>query len=109
MNRAKEKAFTFHICDSIISFRTIQVRLQEGGATMKKDQYVVKQGDHWAVKGANNSRATAITRTQREAMAKGRQIAMNQHSELRVQGRDGKFRICNSYGEDSCPPKDKNL
>lgn len=37
------------------------------------------------------------------------EIARNKHSELRIQGRDGKFRTCNSYGNDPCPPKDKDL
>lgn len=75
---------------------------------MKKDQFVVPYGNDWAVRGANNSRVTRITSTQREAMGIARNIAQNQGSEMRVQGRDGKFRTCNSYGNDPCPPKDKN-
>ena len=35
-------------------------------------------------------------------------IAKNQHSELRVQGKNDKFRMYNSYGNDSCLLKDKN-
>lgn len=76
---------------------------------MGKNQYVVRHGDAWAVKGENNSRATAITSTQRAAISIARQIAKNQRSEMRVQNRSGQFRTCNSYGNDSCPPKDKNL
>lgn len=75
---------------------------------MNKNQYVVKHGDEWAVKGANNSRATRVVSTQKEAEEIAREIAINQHSEMRVQGIDGRFRTCNSYGNDSCPPKDKN-
>jgi len=75
---------------------------------MGKDQFVVRNGNNWAVKGAGNSRATKIVSTQAEAKSIAREIARNQHSEMRVQGRDGKFRTCNSYGADSCPPKDKN-
>ena len=71
---------------------------------MGKDQFVVRRGDKWAVMGANNERATRITDTQKAA----RNIAISQQSEMRVQDRNGKWRICNSYGNDSCPPKDKN-
>ncbi len=74
---------------------------------MRKNQYVVKYGDEWAVKGANNSRVTKVTSTQGEAIRIARDIARNQHSEMRVQGNDGKFRVCNSYGNDPCPPKCK--
>ena len=76
---------------------------------MNKDQYVVRHGSDWAVRGANNSKLTRIVSTQSEAISIAREIAQNQHSEMRVQGRDGRFRTCNSYGNDSCPPKDKNL
>lgn len=75
---------------------------------MGKDQFVVKRGDSWAVVGANNSRATRVTETQSEAISIARSIAQNQQSEMRVQNREGKFRKCNSYGNDTCPPKDKN-
>jgi hypothetical protein len=75
---------------------------------MGKNQFVVRHGSDWAVKGANNSRATRVVSTQSEAMSIARSIAINQHSEMRVQGRDGKFRTCNSYGNDPCPPKDLN-
>ncbi len=75
---------------------------------MGKNQFVVKHGNNWAVRGANNSRVTVVVPTQREAMEKARKIAINQHSEMRVQGRDGRFRTCNSYGKDPYPPKDKN-
>lgn len=73
-----------------------------------KNQYVTVRGDEWAVIGEGNSRATAITRTQSEAIEIARQIAINQQSELRIQNRYGKFRKCNSYGNDPCPPVDKN-
>lgn len=75
---------------------------------MKKDQYVVKRGEKWAVVGANNERATRITDTQREAIEIARRIAINQQSEMIVQGRNGKWHRCNSYGNDFCPPKDIN-
>ena len=75
---------------------------------MKKNQYVVKHGDGWAVKGENNSRYTKITQTQKEAKTIAVEIAKNHQSDVRVQDRNGKFHTCNSYGNDPCPPKDKN-
>ncbi len=76
---------------------------------MKKNQFVVKRGADWAVIGEGNSRATKLVDTQKQAIQIASEIARNQHSEMRVQGRDGKFRTCNSYGNEPCPPKDKNL
>lgn len=75
---------------------------------MGKNQFVVRHGEQWAVKGANNKRATAITSTQNEAIKIATGIARNQQSELRVQDAQGKFKMCNSYGNDNCPPRDKN-
>ena len=75
---------------------------------MGKNQYVVRHGENWAVKGSINIKATKIVSTQKEAINIARQIARNQHSEMRVQNKQGQFKVCNSYGIDNCPPKDKN-
>ncbi|HCL6184541.1 MULTISPECIES: DUF2188 domain-containing protein [Proteus] len=72
-----------------------------------KNQHVVKHPDGWAVKGAGNSNATKVTRTQQEAIDVAEQIAKNQQSDTKVHGRDGKIRAGNSYGNDPHPPKDK--
>ncbi|MBR2677607.1 MAG: DUF2188 domain-containing protein [Solobacterium sp.] len=74
---------------------------------MGKNQWVTKHTDGWAVKGEGNSRATAVTNTQKEAIKIAKDIAANQHSEVIVQGRDGKIRSKDSYGNDPNPPKDK--
>ena len=70
-----------------------------------KNQYVVKNGDNWGVRGEGNERLTKSFDTQREAIDHGREIARNQGSELRIQGRDSKFREAWSYGNDPFPPK----
>ncbi|MFN0213163.1 MAG: DUF2188 domain-containing protein [Saprospiraceae bacterium] len=70
-----------------------------------KNQFVVRHSDDWAVKGAGNSKATKVFDTQREAIDYARQIARNQESELRIQGRDTKFREGDSYGNDPYPPE----
>lgn len=72
-----------------------------------KNQHVVPHSDGWAVKGAGNSKATKVTPTQAEAIQVAQNIARNQHSDTKIHGENGRIRAGNSYGNDSCPPKDK--
>ena len=72
-----------------------------------KDQHVVSHKDGWAVKGAGNSKATKVTKTQKEAIAAAESIARNQKSDTKIHGENGKIRAGNSYGNDPHPPKDK--
>lgn len=71
----------------------------------KKNQYVVRNGDGWGLRGEGNSRLTGSYETQAQAIERGRTIARNNGAELRIQGRDGKFREGWSYGNDPFPPK----
>lgn len=71
----------------------------------KKNQYVVRSGEAWGVRGEGNARLTARFDTQAEAIGRGREIARNNTAELRIQGRDGRFREAWSYGNDPFPPK----
>ena len=73
---------------------------------MGKNQWVSPRGEQWAVHGEGNSRDTALFDTQRQAIDHARSIAINQRSELIVQGRNGKIRSKDSYGIDLCPPRD---
>jgi len=70
-----------------------------------KNQYVVRNGNGWGVRGEGNNRLTGAYNTQAEAIARGREIARNQGSELRIQGTDARFREAWSYGNDPYPPK----
>lgn len=72
---------------------------------MGKNQHVVPHNGKWAVKGEGNSKVTAVTRTQQEAIDIARDIARNQQSELRIHGANGQIRACDSYGNDPYPPK----
>jgi hypothetical protein len=72
---------------------------------MGKNQYVVRNGSKWGVRGEGNDKLTKIFNTQKDAIDYGRTIAINQGSELRIQGKDAKFRDSNSYGSDPFPPK----
>ena len=71
----------------------------------KKGQHVVPGISGWSVKKAGSSRATSVHATQAEAIAAATQIARNQKTELYIQGRDGRIRERNSYGNDPHPPK----
>ncbi len=73
---------------------------------MNKNQHVTKRPDgNWQILGAGNSKATAITKTQYEAIERAREIAINQKSEVVIHGKDGKIRDKNSYGKDPFPPR----
>ena len=73
---------------------------------MSKNQWVVPHDRGWAVRGEGNSRNTAIFTTQAAAVARAKEIAIRQRSEMIVQGRDGKIRSRDSYGNDPFPPRD---
>lgn len=74
-------------------------------ATSGRKQHVVPRDSGWAVRGAGNSRDTVRTQTQKEAIERAREIAINQKSEVVIHGADGKIREKNSYGNDPYPPK----
>jgi len=73
----------------------------------KKNQWVTIHPKGWAIKGEGNKRATKVTKTQKEAIDIAREIAKTQKSELIIQNTEGKIRSKESYGNDPCPPKDK--
>ena len=72
-----------------------------------KNQWVVpiNGGDQWGVRGEGNDRLTSIHGTQQQAIDRARGIAINQQSEMLIQGRNGQIRERNSYGHDPFPPK----
>lgn len=70
-----------------------------------RNQHVTPHQGRWAVKGEGASRATVVVDTQAQAIAQGRQIARNQHTELLIHNRAGQIRARDSHGRDPCPPK----
>lgn len=73
---------------------------------MKKNQHVTPHKDGgWQVKGAGNSRATKVTKTQYNAINIAREIAKNKESELVIHNKKGVIRQKNSYGNDPFPPR----
>lgn len=73
----------------------------------KKNQHVVPHGKDWAVKGAGNDKYTSFHDSQKDAINKAREIAINQKSEVVIHNKQGQIRDKDSYGNDPCPPKDK--
>ncbi len=71
-----------------------------------KDQFVIPHPDGWAVQGAGNQKATKVHDTQEQAIKHAESIAKREHSDTKIQGRDGKIRAGNSYGNDPHPPRD---
>lgn len=65
-----------------------------------KSRYVVRHGDEWASIRDGASRVSKVFRTQGKAIDYSRHLARKEGVELRIQGRDGKFRQCDSYGHD---------
>ena len=72
---------------------------------MAKNQHIVPHSEGWGVKGEGNSKVTRVFETQRDAIAYGRQQAINQSSELLIHGQNGQIRERNSYGNDPHPPR----
>lgn len=73
---------------------------------MGKNQHVTPKGNLWQVIGAGNSKPTKLFDTQKEAISYGREIAINQGSELVIHNKHGQIRDKDSYGNDDCPPED---
>lgn len=76
---------------------------------MGKAQYVVSHGKLWGVKTEGNKNCSYVFKRKCDAVAIATKRAKETHSELRIQNRDVRFGACNSYGNDPCPPKDKNI
>ena len=73
---------------------------------MSKNQHITKhRNGGWQVIGAGNSRATAIKKTQKEAIKIAKKIATNKNAEVVIHGKNGKIRAKHSYGSDPFPPK----
>lgn len=63
--------------------------------------------DNWKVQRPGTERASGIFDTKKEAVQKAQEIAKNNGLETKIHNMDGKIAGGNSYGNDTCPPKDK--
>jgi hypothetical protein len=74
---------------------------------MAKNIHVTHRANNtWAVIGENDLRASSLHPTQAEAIRDARSIAMHNHSELIIHGRDNLIRDKDSFGNDPFPPRD---
>lgn len=73
----------------------------------KPRQHVVPHGDGWAVRREHAERVTEIFPTQGAAIERGREIAINQRTELVIHRPNGEIRDSDSYGSDPNPPTDE--
>lgn len=76
----------------------------------KADRFVVKHENGWAVKKPHASRASGVFDTQAEAERSAKRIVGERGGgEVRIQGRDGKWRDSDTVppGNDPHPPTDR--
>ncbi|MBI4922899.1 MAG: DUF2188 domain-containing protein [Devosia nanyangense] len=62
-----------------------------------KSQHVIPGGGKWRVVRSGATRASGTFETQEEAIARARELARSEHSELYVHGSDGRIRERSSY------------
>lgn len=86
----------------------VEFRLDRRSIISRKPSVrVTPKGDQWQVKTDGAQKAAKVTDTQKQAIDVGKQIAKNKGTELIIQGKGGKIRSKDSYGQDPNPPKDK--
>lgn len=74
------------------------------------DRYVTKHPRGWAIQGPGAKRASSVHRRQGDAERAAKQVVSNLGGgEVRIQGRDGKWRDSDTVppGNDPNPPRDK--
>jgi len=72
-----------------------------------RNQHVVPHNGGCAVKGDGNKKVTKITKTEKKAGNIAKEVAKHQKSEVVIHNKNGRISDKDSYGNDSCPPKDK--
>ena len=74
---------------------------------MGKNQWVSPRGDKWGVHGEGNSRDTKQFERKSDAVDYAKGIAKRQQSELIIQKQNGQIQSKDSYGNNPCPPRDR--
>ena len=67
---------------------------------MKKQVWVTKRDNGWAVITSGSQKAVKVFRTQEEAKNYGQQLGKKHDTEFYLQDRHGKIRERDSYGND---------
>ena len=71
----------------------------------RRDYWTTPHSDGWAVKREGSTRASSVHSTQNEAWNESRRLARGAGGEAYLQGRNGRIRARNTYGNDPFPPK----
>jgi hypothetical protein len=75
---------------------------------MPRNIHITHRDDNgWAVVREKAEKASGIFSTQEKAINFGRPIAKKEKVELVIHDTKNRIRDKDSYGDDSCPPKDK--
>ncbi len=74
-----------------------QRQLLRVGSMPKRNQFVIRHQDGWAVKKEASKRVTAIFQTQEEAIQYGRDLAITQRCELVIHDRKDNVRERRNY------------
>ncbi len=74
----------------------------------KGNVWTVPCKEGWKNVRENAQKASGVYATKAEAKEAGREIAKNNGCEHIIQNLNGQIAEKNSYGNDPCPPKDKN-
>ena len=75
----------------------------------KNDRFVVKHPEGWAVKAPHAAKPSVVTRTQREAESRAKEIVGNLGGgEVRIQGEDGRWRDSDTVAPGNDPSTSKD-
>lgn len=75
---------------------------------MGNNEWVSPREDgKWGVHGECSKKDSNVFDNKVDAIARAKEIAKNKEGELIIQKRNGKIQSKDSYGNDPCPPKDK--
>lgn len=73
----------------------------------KRPIHMVPHNSGWAKRREGATRVSGTFLTQANAAGTVRDVARRDQTEMRIHGKDGRIRERESYGNDPCPPRDK--
>lgn len=73
----------------------------------KSNIWITPHPDGWAVRREGGQRSSVVTDTKKDADKIGHDMGRRDRVDVITQGKDGKIQSHDSFGNDPCPPKDK--
>ena len=71
----------------------------------RRNYWTTLRDDGWAVQREGGHRASSVHASQDEAWGESRRLARGAGGEAFLQGRNGRIRARNTYGNDPFPPR----